>query len=99
MHAAQEFHGCRIQMFFARHLRLWHPALKATIPGNRRVRERHRRQGEAGDPATAISCHGKHYKMVTAIRIAHFGESSKPGLDWSRPFSQTQILADRLARV
>ncbi|TMH49442.1 MAG: hypothetical protein E6H59_00020 [Betaproteobacteria bacterium] len=60
MHAAQEFRWRRILVFFARHPRLGHLALQAAIPGNRRVRERQRRQGETGDPAPAKTGQERH---------------------------------------
>src|SRR6266853_4887420 len=85
MHAAQKFHGCRIHLFVARHLRLWHLALQAAIPCHRHVRERRRRQSEGGDPAAAISCHERHYEIVPATRIAHRGESSKSRSREPRP--------------
>jgi len=81
MYAAQEFRRRRTLMFVARHLGFGHLALQAAIACNRRVRERQRRQGEAGDPATAISGHERHHEMFPATRIAHREESSNSAED------------------
>src|SRR6266849_10932281 len=82
LHATQELRRRRTLMLVARHLGFGHLVLQAAIPCNRHVRERQRRQGEAGDPATTISGLERHHEMFSATRIADRGESSKSAENW-----------------